>query len=78
MQAITACKTAALQNTLHMLSHLALAGRLVNYTIYNSGDSFAGMQVQGSPPGYDINYVLFGLTGKQAAERMQDGKVYDK
>lgn len=35
-------------------------------------------QVQGSPPGYDINYVLFGLDGKDAASRMHDGKLWDK
>lgn len=36
------------------------------------------VQVQGSPPGYDINYVLFGLDGKQAADLMHGGKIWDR
>ena len=35
------------------------------------------LQVPGSPAGYDINYVLFGLNGSQAAEMIHDGRIYD-
>ena len=30
------------------------------------------------PDGYDINYVLFGLTGPEAKEKMLHGKVWDE
>ena len=30
------------------------------------------------PDGYDINYVLFGLTGEEAREKMLHGKVWDE
>ncbi|KAL3151876.1 hypothetical protein ABBQ38_012837 [Trebouxia sp. C0009 RCD-2024] len=32
----------------------------------------------GLPDGYDINYVLFGLTGEQAKDKMLHGKVWDE
>lgn len=30
------------------------------------------------PDGYDINYVLFGLTGEQAKDKMLHGKVWEE
>lgn len=35
-------------------------------------------QAGGLPEGYDINYVLFGLTGDEAKEKMLYGKVWDE
>lgn len=35
------------------------------------------VQVEGSPPGYDINCVLFGLNGTQAASMYSNGKIVD-
>lgn len=35
-------------------------------------------QAGGLPEGYDINYVLFGLTGEEAKEKMLYGKVWDE
>lgn len=29
-------------------------------------------------PGYDVNYVLFGLTGEEAANRTVNGKLFDE
>ena len=36
------------------------------------------VQGGGLPDGYDINYVLFGLTGEQAKEKMLHGKVWEE
>ena len=36
------------------------------------------VQAGGLPEGYDINYVLFGLTGDEAKEKMLYGKVWDE
>ena len=36
------------------------------------------LQAGGLPEGYDINYVLFGLTGEEAKEKMLYGKVWDE
>ena len=41
----------------------------------------ADMQVSEYPdfdPGYDVNYVLFGLTGEEAANRTVNGKLFDE
>ena len=35
------------------------------------------LQVPGYPAGYDINYVLWGVTGAQAAAMTNNGKLWD-
>ena len=42
------------------------------------GSSCGTVQAGGLPEGYDINYVLFGLTGEEAKEKMLYGKVWDE
>lgn len=36
------------------------------------------VQAGGLPDGYDINYVLFGLTGEEAKDKMLHGKVWEE
>ena len=36
----------------------------------------SAVQVPGYPAGYDINYVLWGITGAQAAAMTNNGKLY--
>lgn len=62
--------------------HAVTTAYCLGSVLHSCGESAMCLSVcvqgGGLPDGYDINYVLFGLTGEQAKEKMLHGKVWDE